>query len=67
MMDNSNSHNRIALDDEELNRVVGGSHFQVGDSWSPPTLAKPPMVNVSGVQPIHLPELPPLHVAIPHF
>jgi bacteriocin-like protein len=55
------------LNIDELNCVVGGSHFQVGESWSPPTLAGPPVVNVSGVQPIHLAPLPPLHVAVPHF
>jgi hypothetical protein len=55
------------LNIDELDGVAGGSHFQVGESWSPPTLAKPPVVNVSGVQPIHLAPLPPLHVAVPHF
>ena len=64
----SNHNGMIRLNDEELDRVVGGSHYHVGDSWSPPpTLAEPPVVNVSGVQPIHLAPLPPLHVAVPHF
>jgi hypothetical protein len=55
------------LNIDELDGVAGGGHFQVGESWSPPALAKPPVVNVSGVQPIHLAPLPPLHVAVPHF
>jgi hypothetical protein len=64
---NSNTRDEIELNDEDLNLVVGGGHFQVGDSWAPPTLANPPSVNVSAVQPIHLAPLPPLHVAVPHF
>ncbi len=59
--------NQVELNDDELNVVTGGSHFQVGESWSAPTLANPPTVNVSGIQPIHLPPLPPLHTAVPHL
>ena len=64
------------LKDEDLNVVTGGDHFSGGwvpggnhfsGGWAPLTLATPPMVDVSGVQPIHLPPLPALHTAVPHF
>ena len=69
MTGNLNTRNEIELNDDELSLVVGGSHFSGG--WTPssiyPTLANPPSVNVSAIQPIHLAPLPPLHTAVPHF
>ncbi len=64
MTNNSNTRN---VNDDELNLVVGGLSFTVGADWAPPTPAKPPTVNVSAIQPLHLPPLPPLHTAVPHF
>ena len=65
----SNTCNETQLSDEELNLVVGGrSPVVVGpERLVSLTLANPPSVNVSAVQPIHLAPLPPLHVAVPHF
>ncbi len=67
MTTNSNNRNQIELNDDELNIVVGGLSFTVGGDWAPPTPAKPPTVNVTGIQPIHLAPLPPLHTAVPHL
>ncbi len=65
----NNASDVIELNEAELNSVRGGSHFSGG--WTPSSLyatpAKPPTVNVSAIQPIHLAPLPPLHIAVPHF
>ncbi len=63
----SNSRNEIELNDDELNLVVGGLSYTVGGDWAPATPAKPPTVNVSAIQPIHLAPLPALHTAVPHL
>jgi hypothetical protein len=60
MTTNSNIRNEIELN--ELSHVVGGA--------STPTLGNPLLAaaqKLSAIQSIHLPPLPPLHVAVPHF
>lgn len=68
MTTNSRIRSKTELNNVDLNLVVGGLSWTVGSSWAPPpTPAKPPTVNVSAIQPIHLAPLPPLHTAVPHL
>lgn len=62
MTANSMTRNEALLNDAELDGVTGGS--------GSPTLFNPVVAaaeKLTAIQPIHLPPLGELHVALPHF